>query len=189
MGFFCTLSELSLDDLVAAAQANSADDTEEMAEILRRFDGAVWSVARSYTADADLRNDAAQAARLGLVKAVRAHKLGTAGFTTYAWRYMKGEALRTIKSMQIQETVVDPTAYAWPDQPPRDAAPNTNFEVLDLMAALTPEQQTIAEAHYIGDVSFKDIAAQLGISRPAVTQRFTIIHRNLRTVVEGALAA
>lgn len=189
MGFSYALSELSLDDLVAAAQAKTADNTEEMAEILRRFDGSVRKVARFYTTDWDMQNDAAQAARVGLVKAVRAHKPGTTGFTTYAWRFMKGAALRAVKSMQTPETVVDPIEYAWPDQPPRDSAPDTTFEILDLMAALTPEQETIAKAHYIADMSFKDISLQLGISQPAVTQRFSTIHRTLRISVEGALAA
>lgn len=189
MGFSYALSELSLDDLVAAAQAKTADNTEEMAEILRRFDGSVRKVARFYTTDWDMQNDAAQAARVGLVKAVRAHKPGTTGFTTYAWRFMKGAALRAVKSMQTPETVVDPTEYAWPDQPPRDSAPDTTFEILDLMAVLTPEQQTIAKAHYIADMSFKDISLQLRISQPAVTQRFSTIHRTLRISVEGALAA
>ncbi len=189
MGLSYALSELSLDDLVAAAQAKSADDTEEMAEVLRRFDGAVRTIACSQTADVDLRQDAAQAARLGLVKAVRAHNLGTAGFTTYAWRYMKGEALRAAKSMRTRESAVDPTEYGWPDRPPADAALDTTFEVLDLLAVLTPEQRRIAQAHYIADLSYKDIAALLQISRPAVTQRFTVIHRSLRSAVEGALAA
>jgi RNA polymerase sigma factor (sigma-70 family) len=189
MGSFYALSELSLDDLVAAAQAKSADDTEEMAEILRRFDGAIMKIARSYSSDANIQHDAAQAARLGLVKAVRGHKLGTPGFTTYAWRFMKGDALREIKSLQTPEIVNDPTEPAWLDQPERDAVPDTTFEVIDLMNVLAPEQQKLAKAHYIGGAAFKDIAEYLHISRPAVTQRFAVIHRTLRTAVEGALAA
>ena len=189
MGSFYVLSELPLDDLVAAAHAKRADDTEEMAEILRRFDRAVRSIARSATSDLELRFDAAQGARLGLVKAVRAHTAGTAGFTTYAWRYMKGEALRTVKSMQTPEAVVDPTEFAWPEVAPRDAAPDSTLEVVDLLNVLTVDQRRIATAHYVDDVSFVDIAAQLRISKAAVTQRFHTIHRALLSVVKGALAA
>jgi len=189
MGLFYTLSEISLDDLVAAAQAQAADDTEEMAEILRRFDGAIMKIARSCTTDAHLLHDAAQGARLALVKAVRAHTLGTAGFTTYAWRFMKGAALREVTSLQTPEIVNDPTKAVWLDQPERDAVSDPTFEVIDLLNVLAPEQQMVAKAHYIGGVPFKDIAEHLHISKPAVTQRFTVIHRTLRIAVEGALAA
>lgn len=189
MGFFYALSELSLDDLVARAQANHADDTDEMAEVLRRFDGAIMRIARSCATDHHLRHDAAQAARLALVKAVRAHTLGTAGFTTYAWRYMKGAAIREVASLQGPEIAKDPTERAWLEQRDREAVADNTFEVIDLMNVLSPEQQRVAKAHYLDGVAFSEIAAQLHISRPAVTQRFAVIHRALRTAVEGALAA
>ena len=64
MGFFYVPSDHSLDDLVAAAQVEPADDTDAMAEILRRFDGAATSIARSVTPDRELQQDAAQAALL-----------------------------------------------------------------------------------------------------------------------------
>lgn len=189
MGFFYALSEPSLDNLVASAQAKPADDTDEMAEILRRFDGAIMRIARSCTTDHHLRHDAAQAARLALVKAVRAHTLGTAGFTTYAWRFMKGAALREVTSLQTPEIANDPTERAWLDQRDRDAIVDNSFEVTDLMNVLSPEQQKVAKAYYFGGVAFKEIAVQMHISKPAVTQRFAVIHRALRTAVEGALAA
>lgn len=189
MGVLYLATDESLDALVAAAQAAATDDTAAMAALLGRFEGLALSIARSLTSDWSLQQDAAQGARLGLVRAVRSHRLGTPGFPTYAKRYMKGAALRTLMAMLGTETSVDPVDCKWLEQPQRDAAPDTTAEVIDLITVLTPEQQIITKAHYIGDVSFGDIAGSLGISKPAVSQRFATIYRALRPVAEGALAA
>ena len=189
MGVLYLATDESLDNLVAAAQAAATDDTTAMAVILNRFEGLACSIARALTSDWSLQQDAAQGARLGLVTAVRSHKAGTPGFPSYAKRYMRGSALRTLMAMSAVETWVDPADYEWLERAPRDTAPETTFEVIDLIAVLTPEQQVIAKAHYVGDVSFGDIASKLSISKPAVTQRFATIHRALRPVAEGALAA
>ena len=189
MGVLYLATDESLDHLVAAAQAAAADDTAAMAAILNRFEGLALSIAHSLTRNRSLQQDAAQGARMGLVRAVRSHKLGTPGFPAYARRYMKGTALRTLTAMLGTETSVDPADYEWLEQPQRDAAPETTAEVIDLIAVLTPEQQAIAKAYYIDDVSFGDIARTLGVSKPAISQRFATIHRALRPVVEGALAA
>ncbi|PKQ30560.1 MAG: hypothetical protein CVT62_13190 [Actinobacteria bacterium HGW-Actinobacteria-2] len=178
----------SLNDLIASAQASVTDDSAAMAIILERFEDTALAIARHLTSDSSLRQDAAQGARLGLVRAVRTHKAGTPGFPSYAKRYMKGAALRTLMAMQAPESAVDPMTYAWPDQP-RDAATNSTFELVDLMKVMTSEQQDVARAHYLADLSFTEIAVQLNISKPAVTQRFATIHRALRTVMEGARAA
>lgn len=189
MGVLYLATDESLDNLVAAAQAAAADDTAAMAEILTRFDGAAWAIARSLTSNWCLQQDAAQGARLGLVKAVRSHNLGTPGFPAYAKRYMRGAALRTVLAMQGKERCVDPQEYVWPDMASRDAASDTTFEVIDLLAVLSPEQQAITKAHYVDDARLSDVARDMGISVPAVSQRLATVNRALRTVVEEALAA
>lgn len=188
MGVLYVATDESLDDLVAAAQAAAIDDTAAMAAILGRFEGLALTIARSLTSDWSLQQDAAQGARLGLVRAVRSHRLGTPGFPAYAKRYMKGAALRTLTAMLGTETSIDPADYEWLEKP-RDAAPDTATEVIDLIVVLTPEQQVITKAHYIADATFGDIARALNISRPAVSQRFATIYGALRPVLEGVLAA
>lgn len=188
MGISVSVGDPSLDDLIAAAQAAVSDDSVAMAAILGRFEGMALAIARDLTSSRSLQQDSAQGARLGLVQAVRSHKAGRPGFPSYAKRYMRGAALRTLMSMQNPERVVDPIDYAWPDLP-RDAAAYNTLEIVDLMKVLTFEQQAVARAHYIADLSFTDIAVRLEVSRAAVTQRFATIHRTLRPVIEGALAA
>src|SRR6185437_16706214 len=99
MGDFFSLSDPSLDDLIRAAQADPTDNSAAMAEILDRFAGMIAAAANSVTAEWNDRQDAAQGARLGLVKAVRKHTVGTAGFITYARRYMRSEAVRACVAM------------------------------------------------------------------------------------------
>jgi RNA polymerase sigma factor (sigma-70 family) len=182
-------SDDPLDDVIAAAQTETADDTAAMAEILRRFEGAVVNIAQSVTADRSLQQDAAQGARLGLVKAVRAHSLSTPGFPSYARRFMKGAALRMLASMSTNEALLDPRDLGREDQTPDDAPANMAFEVIDLVKTLTPEQQAVTVAYYVADRRLHDLAIDLGISKPAVSQRLSTIHRALRPVVEKALAA
>jgi DNA-directed RNA polymerase specialized sigma subunit len=92
VGVFYWATDEPLDNLVAAAQAAEHDNTAAMAAILDRFEPLVWATARSVTRDWSFQDDAAQGARIGLVKAVRAHKIGTLGFPAYAKRYMRGSA-------------------------------------------------------------------------------------------------
>lgn len=190
MGVFYWATDAPLDDLIIAAQAEASDDSSAMDAILSRFKPLVLSIGRSLTRDWSYQDDAAQGARLGLVKAVRGHKVGTHGFPAYAKRYMYGSALRQLQAMQSSDTCVDPMDFDWADTVPRDAAPpDTTFEVVDLVSVLTPEQQAVTVAYYIDDLRLDDIAVVLNISKPAVSQRLNTIHRTLRPVVEMAVAA
>jgi RNA polymerase sigma factor (sigma-70 family) len=189
MGVLHLATGESLDNLIAAAQLAATDDNPEMAAILSRFEGSTWTIARSITSDWCLQQDAAQGARLGLVKAVRSHKVGTRGFPAYAMRYMKGAALRTVLSMRNEEFCFDPQGYVLPEVTPGDSAPDTTFEIIDLIASLSPDQQAIMRARYVDDALLGDVARDLGISPSAVSQRLATIHRALRPLVEEALAA
>jgi RNA polymerase sigma factor (sigma-70 family) len=189
MGVFCFTGDESLEDLISVAQADPADDTAAMGEILRRYEGIVLAVARSVTGDLYLQQDAAQGARLGLVKAVRAHTLGTPGFASYAWKFMRGAARRLVISMGTEDVSTDPLAPVEEDGKPTVATIDTTFELVDLVKVLSPEQQGVALAYYGADLRVAEIAQHLGISKPAVSQRLSTIHRALRPVFEEAMAA
>lgn len=189
MGVFYWATDEPLDNVIAAAQAAASEDTTAMAAILNRFEPLVWSIARSLTRDWSFQDDAAQGARLGLIKAVRGHKVGMPGFPAYAKRYMYGSALRQLKAMQSSDTCVDPLDFAWADTAPPNTAADTTVEVVDLISVLTPEQQAVTVAYYIDDFRLEDIAVVLNISKSAVSQRLNTIHRALRPVVEMAVAA
>lgn len=189
MGVFVSATDPSLESEVSAAQSAKADDTAAMAVVLTRFEGLAISIARSLTSDSSRQPDAAQGARLGLMRAVRAHKVGTPGFPSYAARYMRGEARRVLAATWGKEVFIDPSDYEMLDEPAHSRASDTSFEFIDLLSVLKPEQRAIIKAHYISGAGLGEIAGALGISKPAVSQRLATIHRNLRSVVETAVAA
>jgi RNA polymerase sigma factor (sigma-70 family) len=189
MGVLFPTSEPWLDDLIATAQADPADDSVAMNEILRRFERLAQKICRSVSADPHVQQDVAQEARLGLVKAVRAHHGGTSGFPSYARRFMSGAALRFVTSLAMPEATCDPQDEFWTDPDVEAMQSSTAIEVIDLFRVLTPEQRRIAVARYVANEMVSDIANSLGISVSAVSQRLNTIHRALRPVVEAAVVA
>jgi len=194
MGDFFSLSDPSLDDLIRAAQADPTDNSAAMAEILDRFAGMIAAAANSVTAEWNDRQDAAQGARLGLVKAVRKHTVGTAGFITYARRYMRTEAVRTSVAMTSRAPKPDQ------DRPVRSVRPGARrqawtapepkaFTIESISALLDPTQAAILSDRYVHDREMSDIAHALGVSVPAISQRLKTIHKILMPVLAEAVAA
>jgi RNA polymerase sigma factor (sigma-70 family) len=198
MGVLLSPSDSSLDDLIFAAQAEASDDTDAMAAILSRFDRDITFIANTSASEWNLSQDAAQGARMGLVKAVRAHTLGTAGFRSYANRYMRSEARRAVDAMTSEDIARDPDLLLLPapeerpgvlrqrDLPDQPARP-MDFDAI--VSVLSVEQQSVARDRYVAGRTVADIAAGLGISAPAVSQRLSTIHNVLRSVVLEAVAA
>lgn len=189
MGVCISATDQSLDSQISAAQSTEIDDTAAVAVLLNRFEGLAMSIARSLTSNWSLQQDAAQGARLGLVKAVRSHTVGTPGFPSYAARYMRGEARRTLMATSARESFIDPSDYELLNDVTHDQSSVATFELIDLISVLRPEQQAITKAHYIGGAGLGDLAGALGVSKPAVCQRLATIHRTLRGVAEAAAAA
>ncbi len=185
MGVLHVLSEPSLDYLIATAQADPADDTVAMNDIIRRFEPLVQTISRSLSTDPHVRQDLAQEARLGLVKAVRAHRPGTSGFPSYARRYMRGAVLRFVGSYTSREAALDPKDEFWAIP----VTPVALTEITDVFAVLTPDQRRVAIARYVGNDRMTEIATDLGTSPSAVSQRLRTIHRALRPILAAAVAA
>jgi RNA polymerase sigma factor (sigma-70 family) len=191
-------SARSLDDLIAAAQADPADNSAAMSEILSRFSCDIAFVANATVTEWNLRQDAAQGARLGLVKAVRNHTPGMSGFKTYARLYMRSEARRTVGTMTAVEVSRDPAVFLEPTAPERPGVfwrrelpveEPVAFKIEDIIGVLTPTQQSVVRDRYVHDRSMADIADDLGVSLPAISQRLKTIHKALRPLVVEAVAA
>jgi RNA polymerase sigma factor (sigma-70 family) len=194
MGDFLSPSDSPLDDLIRAAQADPADTSAAMAQILDRFAGMIAATANSVTAEWNARQDAAQGARLGLVKAVRKHALGTAGFITYARRYMRTEAVRISMAMtsngpepnqDVPERTVRPAVRRQTWTAPEPKA----FTIESISCLLDPTQAAILSDRYVHDREMSDIARELGVSVPAISQRLKTIHKVLIPVLAKAVAA
>jgi RNA polymerase sigma factor (sigma-70 family) len=194
MGVSYSPSDLSLEDLISAAQADPTDDTAAMAEIISRFEGTVVATANSVASEWNVRQDAAQGARLGLVKAVRNHTPGTMGFLSYARRYMRSEAVRTLKAMAGARRISDD------DVPVRNERPHGRrqtwsasepkaFTIESASTILDPTQRMIVWERYVEDRPVTDIARELDVSVPAVSQRLKTIHKTLRPLLVEMVAA
>jgi RNA polymerase sigma factor (sigma-70 family) len=188
MGVLFSATPESLDSQISAAQLSASDDTPDMACILARFEGLAIKISRALTADWSRQQDAAQGARIGLIKAVRNHKAGTPGFAAYAARYMRGEAQRTLAFTWSRDSFIDPADYEILGKT-ESTSLDTSIEFIDLISGLLPKQQAIVKARYLSDAGLRDIASALGISKPAVSQQLATIHRNLRNAAEMAVAA
>src|SRR5215217_4806042 len=96
---------VSLEILVSEAQADPSNDSTAMNDLLGRFERLAQKIGQSVAFTGHVRDDAINAARWGLVQAVRAHKPGTSGFPTFAKLYMRGEASRRVHSLEDRHSV------------------------------------------------------------------------------------
>lgn len=194
MGVFVGSSDASLDDLILAAQADPSDNSAAMAAILGRFSASITATANSVATEWNARQDAAQGARLGLVKAVRKHNVGTAGFYSYARRYMRTEAVRICRAMGLGTLSLDPSLPRTIGRPgvrrqvPSAAEPKA-FTIQSVVTLLDATQASILTERYVYDRELAEIARGLGVSVPAISQRLKTIHKALTPVLAEAVAA
>lgn len=190
------LKTASLNELIAAAQASDLDDTTPMDEIVRRFDSHAKGVARSMTSCPHLQEDLANAARIGLVRAVRNHDLRRHGFPAYAARFMRGAAFRELRRWTDNATLdvsLDAVAEIAAQTDAEDRvevivdrlAPWGDGAVARVVDGIAPDQRAIVELRYVKDAPLREIAAATGTTCSAVSQRLSTVHR----VVVRALAA
>ncbi len=192
--FIFDLQNQALSGLVVEAQKAPDDGSSTMNEIVRRFDGKAWSIARSLTDDLDLREDLANVARLAVVTAVRHHD-GRPGFVSYACRYMEGAAKRelsgwikpgtvmhtaTAVSLDIDIELMMDTEPALATDDFVEATPWGEGVVADAVTRLQPRQQDLLVQRYVDDLELSTIGEISGTSESAVGQRLATCHRTLQ---------
>jgi RNA polymerase sigma factor (sigma-70 family) len=191
--FVFDVAHAGIEELVAEAQASPKDDTLAMNEIIQRFEGLTIRLAGSIRGAENVRDDLANAARIGLVQAVRHHDPKRGSFPGLAKVYMRGAVLREHARWMVPETAVaDITESSTTRTLGRDPANEVNDRlapwggslVATAIAGLSADQRTIAELRYIEDAPIKDIAASVGTSGAAVSQRLGTIHRRVADEVD-----
>jgi RNA polymerase sigma factor (sigma-70 family) len=177
----------SIEDLVVAAQASDTDDALAMTEIVRRFEGLAVNICAPIKAPANLWDDLLNAARFGLVQAVRHHD-GQPGFPNFAKLYMRGAALRELDRWIVpeiagSEAVDRIRSHRYPSDPIGKLinlrAPWGDGRVAAAIAELSDGQKQIIDLRYGQDLPVKEIATVVGTSAPAVSQRLATIHRHV----------
>jgi RNA polymerase sigma factor (sigma-70 family) len=180
------LGEALLEDLIAAAQGECADDSPAMNEIVRRFQKRAMLVATTLTEQTGLHDDLAQASLIALVRAVRRHQLGRPGFLAYAMRYMMGAARRAlaawISHMPPPALLSDPDVWSAACAMPAISATTGSRcwghgRAAQVVVSLPERQRDLLTRRYVDDAPLAVIAAATGTSIPAVSQRLATAHR------------
>jgi RNA polymerase sigma factor (sigma-70 family) len=184
-------SALDIDALVASAQAEPLDDSSAMEEVVRRFEPLARKIASGMTRSVRDQEDAANAARWGVVLAVRAHTPGRRGFPSYARRYMHGEASRRLAQVVCQD--LPSTNSLEMDLAHRNGvAVEIDYvgwghgQVADVVACLTPRRQNLLVERFVLDRSQAEIAAARGVSVSAVNQQLKTALAHMRTRLDSA---
>jgi DNA-directed RNA polymerase specialized sigma24 family protein len=168
-----------LEDLVEAAKTEDGNDSVAMNEIVRRFDPKALSLASRLTMDLYLQQDIANAARYGVVSAVRAHTSGTPGVAAYIATTMRGEACRAIGRNTADGEKVKPSdSPVWTNT--RDVVfastvVDTDFGLMT--RHLSDDQRRLVLKRYVIGDRVSDIAEDAGTSVSAISQRFKTVHK------------
>jgi RNA polymerase sigma factor (sigma-70 family) len=185
---------VSLGGLLKVAQADAADDSLAMNDLVRRFRFLAKKLARGTGAPSHMLDDIEGAALLALVAAVRNHDSARPGFPAYARIYMKGAVLREYQRLLSPEGItVTPTPLEMATELPRreDEAVLDRLEPLGgdalagLIAQMPPRQRRLLGRRYVEDEPLAMIAAEDGTSASAVSQRLGTAYKH---VVEGLAA-
>ena len=182
----------SLAHLIQTAQADPDDDTIAMNKIVGRFEPLTRRLSRSLSSSyLYMRDDLANAARSGLVQAVRHHDPSRPTFPAFAQTYMRGAAFRERDRLLRQVKFrVEPLH---PELPEPGAgmeervlvrlAPWGDGRVAAAVGKLDPDQQEIVHLRYVEDESLDAIAAITGTTKSAVSQRLATIHRQVERAI------
>lgn len=190
MDSFFGTSAAELEDLIGAVQADRSNDSAAMSELLRRFESLALKIGRSLSSDCHTREDLANAARWGLVLAVRAHTPSTVGFAAYARRYMWGEARRRQRVPRLTEIPVDISTLvavgAAHESPDYTVDSPWGFGQVAVAVLDQPAgRQQLLRERYVNDLTQQDMAVRRGISVSAVNQQlrvtFACIRQHLAT--------
>jgi RNA polymerase sigma factor (sigma-70 family) len=196
---YSQLRTAELAGLIAAAQADAHDDSPVMNEIIRRFDIKAQRIAAAVCACPADRDDAANAARLALVRAVRRHEVNRPGFAAYAVTFMTGAARReSMRLARPPETCLDGTdltaviertpallrlvADNFPGEQGWSAGP-----IAKIVTGLPQQQQVLVAERYIQDMDIRSIAQMHGTSESAVSQRLKTVHKHVLARIQPEL--
>lgn len=171
------------DSLIAAAQKG---DTKAFAEIVRRYQRAVYRVAWSLTrsnADAD---DLAQETFVRAWGAIGRFELGQ---PLYPWlaRIATNQAFSLFRSRKRRpETPLEPlleAGHQWgvDDDPAEHTAKGEHAaQMRECFAKLSEEHQTILTLRVVQDLSYEEIATTLGVPPGTVMSRLSRARAELK---------
>jgi RNA polymerase sigma factor (sigma-70 family) len=194
--FYSQIRHADLDDLITGAKSKTNNDSPEMGEIVRRFDGLAAAVAYGLTPDHSTREDLANAARFALVAAVRNHTTGQDGFPSYAKVYMVGAAKRELKHWTKSALPDDVQRLSLDDeldadvlfkihlgQSPMATRTWDSAEMVTAVERMKHDQKKLLQQRFVEDMTLGSIASVTGTTESAVSQRLATAIQAVRRAV------
>jgi len=175
-------------DLVRAAQAG---DSRAFAEIVRRYQRAIYRVAYGFTRAATDADDLAQETFVRAYQAIGRFRVGE---PLYPWlaRIASNQALSLLRSRHRKpETPLEPLIEAgrqWgaEDDPTQGVADRERRRHLQqAMAELTPEHQAVLVLRGVEDLSYEEIADTLKIPVGTVMSRLSRARQELKAKLDA----
>ena len=180
------LASLSDAALVAPLKSGEADAFEEL---LRRYEGKVYGLARSITRNDSDAQDALQETFLSVYRKIGSFK-EEASLSTWIYRVATNAALMKVRGRRRDERAIPMEDYmpqyeenghraaAKPDWPPRGDEELLRGELREMLnrsiGELPPDYRTVFVLRDQEGLSTQEVAKVLGLSIPAVKSR---LHR------------
>ncbi|MEM8885013.1 MAG: sigma-70 family RNA polymerase sigma factor [Planctomycetota bacterium] len=170
-----------------AIEACQNGDRDAFEPIVRRYAARATGVARSILRDSALAEDAAQEA---FVRAFRAIGRFDTKEPFYPWFYriLKNVCLTKLKRKRVTVFSIDAEDAPPLEAPPRD--PSSAASHKELRATIQDAMDTLSDAHreilhlaHFEHLSYKEIAACLGIPVGTVMSRLWAARKKLKTVL------
>jgi RNA polymerase sigma factor (sigma-70 family) len=192
MGILRHYPDADLGDLITEAQTLRSTNDLALTEIVRRFERLTRKIGRQIADGRPYRADVENAARLALTRAVYRHDGDTCTFPAYARLYMTGAARREVSQwlepadwslVELDEAKPKDLKAIVPIEELADHAGWGFGDTADIITTLDDRRQRLLTRRYIDDADLAEIATESGTSVPAVSQRLSTIHRQLRRVL------
>ena len=170
-----------------AIEACQQGDRDAFEILVRRYASRATGVARSILRDAALAEDAAQEAFVRAFRAIRRFDLALP-FYPWLYRILKNVCLTKLKRKRVTVFSIDaedaPPLEAPPDDPSSRAAhKELRATILGAMDTLSDPHREILHLAHFEQISYKEIAACLGIPVRTVMSRLWAARKKLKEVL------
>ncbi|MDR2167214.1 MAG: sigma-70 family RNA polymerase sigma factor [Clostridiales bacterium] len=171
----------------------AADESAAQEALLRRFKGHVTKIARPYFIMGGDREDLVQEGMIGLYKAIREFRAGTASFATFATVCIKNQILDAIKNASRKKHGPLNTYISMDAQSPEIAQITDHHqepeEILihrenklrleNLVQASLSDLESAILAQFLAGLSYAEIAETLGKTTKSVDNALFRIRRKV----------
>jgi RNA polymerase sigma-70 factor, ECF subfamily len=176
-------------DDAALVAALTAGDHDALAEVYRRYGGAVWGVARRVCNDRTLAEDVTQIVFVDLWRRPQRFDPARGGLRPWLVAQAHARAVDTVRSEVARQRRQEREAH-FPAPPPPDVEATVHVaelshEVREAVGQLAAEERDAIVLAYFGGHSYRETAALLGAPEGTIKSRIRRGLLGLRRVLEA----